>query len=59
MQHFHFRMDGREYTVNVNAEEEIVSIFDHAANIMLRTDPETCERERPNVWKAAYGLMDA
>jgi len=35
MQHFHFRMDGREYTVNVNAEEEIASIFDHAANIML------------------------
>lgn len=56
---FNFIMDGREYAAFVNGEGDVHSVWDFHASRFLEHDRESCERERPNVWRAAYGLLDA
>lgn len=56
---FNFVMDGREYAAFVDREGDIVHLWDFSTSRYLDVDPDRCEREKPHVWRAAYGLLDA
>jgi hypothetical protein len=59
MNKFNFVMDGREYAAFVDREGDVQSVWDFGASRFLEHDAQSCERERPHVWRAAYGLLEA
>lgn len=66
---FTFAFSGRRYTATVHPDgDEIVNIFDHGEGRILShldgscrcgCDDDSRHYERPTVWRAALGLIDA
>ena len=53
-----FTLDGRKFTTYYNEVGDIHGIYDWLLDRFLNENKETNERERPNVWIAAYTMLD-
>ena len=65
MHTFDFNFAGTRYTATVSIDgDEITSVYDHREGRHLvstttHPDDDVMEPERPHVWRAALGLLDA
>jgi hypothetical protein len=59
MKRINFIFGGREYAAHFTDDGEVFMIYDYSESRFLDEDKETNERERPNVWVAAYTMAEA